>query len=284
MGNHDGHHHHHGDDFDWVAMADTLELDGAMMLPLVQDIVRDEQLGVRWPGLRHVLDVGCGPGVIACALADHAQFAQVTALDTLAPLLARAQARAAAQSVADRITTVEADLDGPLPDLDPVDLVWASMVLHHVADPTAVLAALLQRLRPGGTLVMIEFSGPSAVLPADDPLLADGTWARLEAAGASVVRERLGLDPYTIDWPSLLADAGYEAVTDRTRVAYHPAPLHADARHWVARHVNRGLDMVGDRIPQADRPALQDLADSVGRRNDLYVRAQRRVLSARRPE
>lgn len=285
--NHHAHHHghHHGhqqpDGFDWEAMADALELDGIIVLPLVADIARDLSSRIEWRRVRHVLDVGCGPGVASVALAGQAPNARVTALDTSAPLLTRVQARA--KGLDGRLMTVQADLDGDLPDLEPADVVWASMVLHHVADPPATLARLRDRLIPGGTLAMVEFAGPPAVLPADDPMVYDGAWTRLEAAAATVIRERLGLDPWTLDWPTMLADAGFTDVTQRTRAAYHPAPLSTDARRWIAKHVNRGLSMAADRLRPADIAPLQELADSAPGRRDLFVRAERRVLIARRP-
>lgn len=285
--NHHSHHHahqhghQHDDGFDWEAMADSLELDGTIVLPLVADIAKDLSARIEWRRVRHVLDVGCGPGVATIALAGQAPNARVTALDTSAPLLTRVQARA--KSLDGRVVTVQADLDGDLPDLEPADVVWASMVLHHVADPAATLARLRDCLIAGGTLAMVEFAGPPAVLPADDPMLYEGAWSRLEAAAAAVLRERLGLDPWTLDWPSMLADAGFTDISERTRAAYHPAPLTTDTRRWIAKHVNRGLSMAADRLPAADVAPLQELADSAPNRRDLFVRAERRVLIASRP-
>ena len=282
-GHHHGHHHghQHDDGFDWEAMADSLELDGWIMLPLVVDIVKELAARIEWRNVRHVLDVGCGPGVISVALAGHAPRARVTELDTSAPLLARVAARAT--GLGGRVATVEADLDGDLSSLEPADLVWASMVVHHTPDPAATLARLRDRLTPGGTLALVEFAGPPAVLPADDPLLLDGVWTRLEATAADVIRGRLGLDPWRLDWPSLLADAGFTHITERTRAALHPAPLPTEGRRWIAKHINRGLSMVADGLPAADVGQLQELADSAIMRPDLFVRAERRVLLARRP-
>lgn len=289
---HGHHHHHHGHhpkhqherpaDFDWEAMADTLELDGTMLLPIVHEMVTGLAPATEWATLRHVIDVGAGPGVIAAALAHHAPRATVTVLDSSAPLLGRARARAEAAGFAERLHTVEADLDHGLPALAEADVIWASMVLHHVADPPAVLAALHRQLRPGGALAMVEFAGPTTVLPADDPLLADGAWARLEALVAEVIGERLGNNPLQMDWPGWLAAAGFGEITDRTTVAHHPAPLGAPERQWLARRVARGLQMAGERLPAADTVALQRLADEAAHRDDLFVRIERRVLTARR--
>ena len=277
------HHHDRPADFDWEAMADSLELDAAMMMPIVQDVAREMAASTDWNSVRQVIDVGCGPGVITAMLARQAPNATVTALDSSPPLLDRVRARSRAESLDGQITVVAADLELALPALAPADVVWASMVLHHVADPPAVLASLRDLLRPGGTLTMIEFAGPSAVLPHDDPLLSSGAWSRLETATAGVIRERLGLDPRTLDWPQFLSAAGFGDITDRVEVAYHDAPLADVGRRWVAHRVNRGLQIAGERLPAGDIAPFQDLADTAARRSDLFVRIERRVLTARRP-
>ena len=65
---------------------------------------------------------------------------------------------------------VEADLDDGFPALTgslitpeaavgaPVDLVWASSSLHHVAHPARVLSGVRRALAPGGVLVVVELA------------------------------------------------------------------------------------------------------------------------------
>lgn len=246
---HQGHrHHHHGDDFDWEALADSLELDAAITLPIVDEVVHTSVPD----GAAVLVDVGCGPGVVAAGLGD-------------------------------RVRTVLGDLEQPLPTIGPADLVWASMVVHHVADPVAALSALRRVLRPGGTLVMIEFGSPPEVLSPDDPLVLAGAWQRFEAATAASLRERLGLDPVEVDWPALLAAAGYTDVVDTGRTAVHRSPLGPTARAWLVQHVRRGIEMAGDRVAAVDVAALNAFADSVPSRDDLTVRAHRRVITATAP-
>jgi len=264
-------------------MADSIELDGVMVLPLVADVLAELGELLHWSQVGHVLDVGSGPGVVTAALAQHAAYAQVTAVDSSPQMLARAETRLRAdRRVSRRVRTIAADLDDELPALEPAHVIWASMVLHHVADPVAALRRLYRRLVPGGVLVLIEFAGPPAVLPPDDPTLLAGSWARLEEAAAVMIRERLGLDPWRLDWPAMLAEAGFVDTKERNRAAFHAAPLAEQARRWIVKHINRGLQMVGDRIPAADLGPLQDLADSALARRDLFVRAERRVLITRR--
>jgi SAM-dependent methyltransferase len=280
---HQHHQHEPPDDFDWEAMADSLELDAAITMPIVHDIVHTGTQHVDWTAIAHVLDIGCGPGAVAVALSRHAPSARITALDSSTPLLGRVRHRAAELGLDDRIWTISADLDAPLPSLPVADVIWASMVLHHVADPGATLTRVLDQLAPGGTLVMVEFGNGPTVLASDDPLQASGVWTRFQAATTASLNERLGLDPVVIDWPKLLCDVGFGDVTDAGMAADHPSPLGDTGRAWLAKHLRRGVEMAGDRLTAGDAGALTTLADDIPHRDDLFVHAERRVLVARRP-
>ena len=272
------HGHSHGDDFDWAEMAERLELDAAITEPIVHEVLAE------LPGsIREVLDVGCGPGAVAIAIARALPAVHVTALDASAELLEHVAAAAAQAGVGDRLDTVRGDLEVDLPPLPAADLVWAGMVVHHVTDPRSTLRRLLSALTPGGTLVMVEFGDTPRVLPDGDPLLADGTWSRFQAATSAVFAARLGLDPVAVDWPSHLHAAGYVDVVDTGRVAVHPAPLDEVARRWLVPHLERGVEMAADRLSDDDAARILALAAAVPARLDLQVRAARRVLMARRP-
>jgi ubiquinone/menaquinone biosynthesis C-methylase UbiE len=97
---------------------------------------------------QHVVDVGCGAGVLTGWLLDHQ--ARVTAIDVSPEMLKLAQER-----VGDRARLVVADLEhglGFLPD-GGVDAVVASLVLHYVRDWEAVLGEFRRVLEADGTVV-----------------------------------------------------------------------------------------------------------------------------------
>src|SRR5690348_2551552 len=80
-----------------------------------------DELGL--PGAANVLEVGCGTGLFAIDLARRGF--RVTAVDSAATMLVRAQANVAAAKVVDRITLVRADSERlPLPR-ESFDLVVA---------------------------------------------------------------------------------------------------------------------------------------------------------------
>src|SRR5215468_3211839 len=99
-------------------------------------------LGVR-SGQR-VLDVGCGPGVLAARLVDRCGTEGVVAVDPSEPFVEAARARLPGVDV--RRATAE---DLPFAD-DTFDLCLAQLVVHFMADPVAGLREMGRVARPGG--------------------------------------------------------------------------------------------------------------------------------------
>jgi demethylmenaquinone methyltransferase/2-methoxy-6-polyprenyl-1,4-benzoquinol methylase len=109
-----------------------------------------EALGIV-PGDR-VLDVAAGTGAVSVALANLG--AQVTAVDLSPEMLAQARRRGL---VGDVIVGDAADLKFADAAFDAVTM---SFGLRNVADVPAVLRELRRVTRPGGRLVVCEFSQP----------------------------------------------------------------------------------------------------------------------------
>jgi len=96
---------------------------------------------------RKVLDVGCGGGLLAEAMARKG--AAVTGLDLADELLqvARLHALEAGVAVDYVLETAEAHA---LSHAGEYDVVTCMEMLEHVPDPTAVIAALGRLVKPGG--------------------------------------------------------------------------------------------------------------------------------------
>ncbi|WP_405218263.1 FAD-dependent oxidoreductase [Agrococcus sp. Ld7] len=155
-----------------------------------------------------IIDLGAGTGAGSVALARRFPNARVDGIDIAPDLLDRLGSAAAAAGVAERVTAHRADLDGDWSSLipAPVDLIWASLSLHHVDDAQAVLRQAFAALRPGGVIVVTEMNGTLALEPQHLGSSVAGLGGRivaeLEAAGY----------PPKAEWSHALAAAGFASV------------------------------------------------------------------------
>lgn len=97
-----------------------------------------------------VLELGCGPGIDAAALAQAGH--EVTALDFAANVIARNQGQFAGQP---NLHFIEGRIDAPYPFPDDAfDAVYAHLTLHYYRDAVtrAIFAEIRRVLAPGGWL------------------------------------------------------------------------------------------------------------------------------------
>src|SRR5580704_2186809 len=131
-------------------MTDLLDLDGEVLhdyWSAALDWVSGAADGTR------LLDLGAGTGTGALGLAERFPEAEVIAVDVEPGSLARLRDKAAGRGLTARVRALEFDLDAGWPDLGgPLDLTWASMSLHHLADPGRVLGDALGATRHGGLI------------------------------------------------------------------------------------------------------------------------------------
>jgi SAM-dependent methyltransferase len=283
-----GHHHHHAEGpAEFAALADYLDLDAEVFHGyLSAAITQVHELAGGAPAGR-ILDLGCGTGTGSLALARRFDGAEVIAVDQSAELLARLQAKAHDLGLGGRIHTIEADLDGPWPAVGPVDLVWTSKTLHHLADPARALAEIFTGLRPGGLLAVAEMTNsPLGFLPDDVGLGRLGLEARYQAALAKLNAAEL---PYLgADWGLLMSQAGFTGVAEHVFGIDLPAPLPGPARRYVQVALQRGRDALDDELADDDLAALDALTGddgphSVLQREDLAIRGTRAIWTATRP-
>ena len=112
------------------------------------------------PGER-VVDIACGTGDLALLFSDTAPPpATVIGIDFTYEMLPLAAEKARRSRSAGSLQWLQGDaLRLPLPDAC-CDVVSIAFGLRNVADPSAVLAEFRRVLRPGGRLVILEFSQP----------------------------------------------------------------------------------------------------------------------------
>ncbi len=108
-------------------------------------------------GPRHILDLACGTGDLARALARRYPDARVTGLDLTPEMLHHA---APAPNVEWRVGDM---CDTGLPDASQ-DLITGGYALRNAPDLDIALAEIHRLLRPGGTAAFLDFSAPSSPL------------------------------------------------------------------------------------------------------------------------
>ncbi|MFI6333904.1 class I SAM-dependent methyltransferase [Streptomyces sp. NPDC050535] len=288
---HAGHPKHDHTHMDFAQMLPYLEQEAELFTPLYASVaawLREWQ-----PEPEMIVDAGSGPGVISCLLADTFPQARVVAVDGVEPLLERARERAGRLGFADRFSTLRAELDDGLGDLEyPADLLWASRSLHHVGDQRAALAGFARALAPGGAVALLEGGLPSRFLPRDFGIGRPGLQARIDRVQeewfAEMRDELPGAVTETEDWPALLASVGLRHVGTRTFLADFPAPLSQEARTFVVSSFTHRRDTIAEGLDADDRATLDRLLDpddkaSVHHRTDLFLLTAHTVHVAVRP-
>ncbi|MFG2622487.1 class I SAM-dependent methyltransferase [Streptomyces sp. NPDC048507] len=264
------------------AMTRLLELDAEVLAPHLAHLtgLLAQRVGL---DAARILDLGSGPGTGSLALARQFPAAQVTAVDISPPLLHRLREQAAARGVADRVSTVQANVDEPwtkIAENGPYDLIWAASFIHHVSDPARTFTRAFGQLRPGGLIAVTEMDFFPRFLPEDTGVGRPGLEARLHQATNTRPQH---------EWTGALTDAGF-VVEERRPFeirldgAQAGPALNAYARLCLVKLRSHATDV----LAADDLAALDALLDETGpqstaHRGDLSVRTTRTTWLARRP-
>lgn len=150
-----------------------------------------KRAAVRTSGVKagdHVLDLAGGTGDIAILLARKVgPTGRVVLADINTAMLAEAKTRIAHQTVASRISFREADAEALPFDDDSFDVVTIGFGLRNVTHQDRALREILRVLKPGGRLVVLEFSRPVHWLVR--PLYHAYSFAALPAMGKLVAND-----------------------------------------------------------------------------------------------
>ena len=166
-------------------------------------------------GRERVLDIGCGAGHTALALAPVAR--EVVAVD-LTPEMLEVATALALERGADNLTFCLGDVESlPFPD-ESFDLVTSRYSAHHYGHPEQAIAEAARVLRPDGSLLLVD-----TVAPEDPALDTFFNAAELLRDPSHVRNCRIS------EWKRMFTGGGLDC-----SVAFE-MQLDLDGRSWVGR-------------------------------------------------
>jgi ubiquinone/menaquinone biosynthesis C-methylase UbiE len=113
-----------------------------------------------------ILDLGAGTAQIPIEIARRALYTHITAVDAAPSMLAVASANIAAANLTNRVDPILADAKClPFSD-DSFHAVISNSILHHIADPRAVVGEAIRATARGGLLFHRDLARPT-----DEPRL-----------------------------------------------------------------------------------------------------------------
>jgi SAM-dependent methyltransferase len=189
-----------------------------------------------------ILDVACGPGILACTLAEHARH--VSGIDITPAMIDQARIRQAAAGLENLTWRIGDAAALPFED-ERFDRVCTRYSFHHMPDPAAALTEMKRVCRAGGRIVVIDATpSPEKQLAYDemerlrDPSHASAlTLEQLRMIGSDAGLSEALIDGYRLeacldtladvrDMPALIAkfDADIGGGVDRIGIGAWRAP------------------------------------------------------------
>lgn len=152
--------------------------------------------------VREVLDLGCGTGIVARAIAKRADFSgRVIGVDLSTYLVEVASRLSTEEGLADSVRFEAGDTQSLGFESDSFDAIVAHTLMSHVPDPDAVLGEAARLVRPGGAIGVFDGDFASLSFESENAEDAAQNDARLVGSVSSQPRVMRRL-------PRLARDAG----------------------------------------------------------------------------
>lgn len=160
---------------DWRAFSEVFDYyasgeHGALLHDFYLWIV--DQLDARDVEPAHILEMGCGTGLLAEQLVEWYPDAQFELVDKFAPMLSRARERF---EHAANVSIHEIDGESYLASCAPesFDLAVFCRSWYTMADPAKAAADLVRALKPGGLAMIYDFTRTTDIAAIDERNMAD---------------------------------------------------------------------------------------------------------------
>ena len=251
-------------------LVDILELRAA---DAQQEEMREAYLSdIDFPSGARVVEIGCGPGPVARALASRPGVGEVVGVDPSPIFLAKGR------ELAEHLPTlsfVEGDARALPLDDGSFDVAVFHTTLCHIPGPELALAEARRVLRSGGLLAVFDGDYATATCACGD---FDPLQACVEACVDYLVHDRWLVRRL----PRLLQAAGFELERFRSH-SYVEAP---SSGGYMLAIVDRGADalVAGGRIDLETAEALKAEARRRSAAGEFYGHIAYASLLARRPD
>lgn len=173
---------------------------------------------------RRILDVATGTGDLAIALARSIRDVRVLGVDLSQRMLDAARAKVAARGLDGRIVLEQGDAERLAVADASVDVATVAFGVRNFGDLEAGLRELARTLKPGGTVVILEFSRPRCRLfrtiyefYTGRILPRIGGWVSRDKRAYEYLPASVGAFPSPKEFLSLLAQAGFRNCRARSQ-------------------------------------------------------------------
>ena len=151
-----------------------------------------------------LLDLGCGTGVVARALASSESFSgKIVGVDFSSELIEAAKKLAKEEGTSDRIKFRVGDASALEDEDESFDAVILHTLISHVPDPAAVISEARRVARPGSLIAVFDGDYASLTYATGDH--------RADADMVAAILDAVVANPYVMrELPSILKSAGLE--------------------------------------------------------------------------
>ncbi len=138
-----------------------------------------------------VADIGAGTGYFAFRMADRVPEGKVLAVDIQQEMLDIMAGRIEDAGI-QNVELIRGDVDDPNLPADSVDLVLMVDVYHEFSHPYEMMQGIVQALKPGGNVVLVEYRAEDPSVPIKPLHKMSEAQARkeMEAAGLTWVETK----------------------------------------------------------------------------------------------
>lgn len=133
-----------------------------------------------------VADIGAGTGYYTFRISPRVPQGRVLAVDIQRPMLEQIEARVEADSIGN-VETILGTVENPNLPAEAIDVALIIVSYHEFSHPREMIAHVVEALKPGGRLVLVEYRGEDPTLPVDALHRMTEAQARREMAAMGLV-------------------------------------------------------------------------------------------------